>query len=191
MGGRDCHLARTPQACGSHGSRDACDAASSGSGSLVVMVQPAEIINLDHATATSRMDVSMFGAIHLQRLMSSPPVIVVEVAGEDATQMPLVQDNHVIKAFATDASDQSFNVRTLPRGPSGNDDLLDAHVPHSAAEVLAVDPVAIAQQVARCLVPRKRLDDPLSDPRGGGAGVTLKCRTRRRWWARIRDTKKI
>ena len=95
-------------------------AAGSSNGALVVMMEASDLGDLDHAPAICWMNCSVFRAIHLQRLMSSPPVIVVEVAGEDAAQMSLIQHNHVIKAFSTDASDYPLDVGILPRAASSN-----------------------------------------------------------------------
>ena len=128
------------------------------------MMKPTECGNLDDATATSRMDVTVFGAIHLQGLMRSPSVVVVEVAGEDAAQVPFIHHDHVVEAFSTDASDESFDERILPRTSWGSDHLVDAHVLDTALEVLAVDAVTIAQEEPWSLIPGESIDDLLSRP---------------------------
>jgi hypothetical protein len=43
------------------------------------MVQTAQVLNLDHAAALCRMDVSTIRAVHAQSLMRAPPVVVIEV----------------------------------------------------------------------------------------------------------------
>ena len=44
--------------------------------------------------------------------------------------MSLVQDDHVIEAFAADTPNQPFDVRILPRTSGGNQHVFDPHVPH-------------------------------------------------------------
>ncbi|MFC1573003.1 hypothetical protein ACFL6M_05330, partial [Candidatus Eisenbacteria bacterium] len=67
----------------------------SGRNALVVMMQSTEFGNLDDAAVLARMNCPTVRAVHIQGLMNSPAVIIVEVAGEDATQMPLAQHDHV------------------------------------------------------------------------------------------------
>ena len=128
------------------------------------MVQAAEVFNLNDATAIHGMDVPALGAIHLQGLMDSPPVVVVEVASEDAAQVPLVHHDHMIQALPTNTPNQPFNVRILPRTPWCGDHLFDPHVLDPALEVLAVDAVAIAQEETWCVIPGECVDDLLGSP---------------------------
>jgi len=82
--------------------------------------------------------------------------------------MSLVQDHHVIQAFAADAPDQPFDVGVLPGTPWGNQHFFNVHVLHTLPKRGAIDPVAIAQQIPRGLVPRKGVHHLLGTPRGGG-----------------------
>ena len=82
--------------------------------------------------------------------------------------MSLVQDDHVVQAFAADTPDQPLDVRILPRTPRGDHDLLDPHVPHPLPKGGAVDAVAIAQEIPRGLVPREGVNDLLGGPLRGG-----------------------
>lgn len=59
--------------------------------------------------------------------------------------MPLIEHDHVVQALSANGSDQSLHVRI---------------------EVIPEDPIAIPQQIARCFVSGKCLDDPLSSPFG-------------------------
>jgi hypothetical protein len=115
----------------------------SGSRPLVVMVQTAQVFDLGDATALSRMNVSTSWAVHVQPLMRAPPVVVVEVAGEDAPQVSLVEHDHVIEALAADRADKALDEWILPWRLGGDDDFFDADVPHAATEMLAVDAVAM------------------------------------------------
>jgi hypothetical protein len=58
--------------------------------------------------------------------------------------MALVQDNHVVQAFAADTPDQAFDVRILPGTPGGDEDLFDPLVPHPLPKVSPVDTITVA-----------------------------------------------
>jgi len=69
--------------------------------------------------------------------------------------MPLVEDDHVVQAFAPHAADQAFHIWILPRASWRGDDLFHAHRHHGRAERLPVYAVPVADQVPRRRVPRK------------------------------------
>ena len=69
--------------------------------------------------------------IHVQRPVRAPVKIILEVTGQEASQMLLVQDDHVVQAFGADTPDEPFDVGVLPRTPWGDHDFFDPHVPHS------------------------------------------------------------
>jgi hypothetical protein len=69
---------------------------------------------------------------------------------------------------------------------TGWEDLIEAQALHSVPERLAVDLVAIAEKAGRRRVARKGVHDRLGRP---VCSVMLKCRTRRRGWARTTRTK--
>jgi hypothetical protein len=71
--------------------------------------------------------------------------------------MRLAQDNHMIDALAPDRSDQPFSNAILPRRGWCGRLVPDAHGSQSARDDAAIDPVAIADEVMRRLVPRKSL----------------------------------
>ncbi len=98
--------------------------------------------------------------------MSARCVVVTEVGAENPPQMALTENDDVIQAFSPDRSDDPFDVRILPRRMWGAQDFVDAHAVYALPEGIAVDPIAVAQQVARRGVPRKRFDNLLRRPRG-------------------------
>jgi hypothetical protein len=67
--------------------------------------------------------------------------------------MHLAQDNDVVQTFASDRSDQPFHKAILPRLGWCNRLVPDAHGAQSARDDAAIDPVAIADEVVRNLVP--------------------------------------
>src|ERR1700737_658725 len=71
--------------------------------------------------------------------------------------MHLAQDNDVVHTFPPDRSDQPFDNAILPRRGWCDRPIPDAHGAQSARDDAAIDPVAIADQAARGLIPRKCL----------------------------------
>jgi len=53
-------------------------------------------------------------AVHLQRKMRPPALVVLEVGLDHPPQVPLVQDDDVIETFLPDATNQALDVRVLP-----------------------------------------------------------------------------
>src|SRR3979411_1882855 len=71
--------------------------------------------------------------------------------------MRLAEDNDVVQALAPGRSDQSLGNAILPRRGWCNWLVSDAHGAKSSCDNGAVDPIAIADEVARSLIPRKGL----------------------------------
>jgi hypothetical protein len=60
--------------------------------------------------------------------------------------MSLVQDDHVIRAFAADTSNQTFDVWDLPRASGGDHDFFHPHVPHPLPKRAAVNSAGIGRK---------------------------------------------
>ena len=89
--------------------------------------------------------------------MRSDAIVIVGVGFQDATQMHLAQDHDMVHTFTPDRSDQPFGNAVLPgRGWCGRL-VPDAHGAQSAGNDAAIDPVAIADEVVRSLIPWKCL----------------------------------
>jgi hypothetical protein len=89
--------------------------------------------------------------------MRSDVVVVACVRLQNLAQMHLAQDNDVVHTLAPDRSDQPFDNAVLPgRGWRGRL-VPDAHGAQSARDNAAIDPIPIADEVVRSLVPRKCL----------------------------------
>src|SRR5450631_3519852 len=89
--------------------------------------------------------------------MRSEAIVIVGVGFQDPTQMHLAQDNDVVHTLTPDRSDQPFGKAILPRRGRCGRLVPDAHGAQSAPDDAAIDPVAIADEVVRSLIPRKRL----------------------------------
>src|ERR1700675_2485712 len=89
--------------------------------------------------------------------MRSDVVVIACVRLQNLTPMHLAQDNDVVHTLTPDRSDQPFGKAILPgRGWCGGL-VPDAHGAQSAGDDAAIDPVAIADEVVRSLIPRKCL----------------------------------
>ena len=71
--------------------------------------------------------------------------------------MHLAQDNDVVHTLTPDRSDQPFGKAILPRRGRCGRLVPDAHGAQSARDDAAIDPVAIADEVVRSLIPGKCL----------------------------------
>src|SRR5258706_2256334 len=96
--------------------------------------------------------------------MRSDPIIIVGVGFQDPTQMDLAQDNDGIHTFTPDRSDQPFGKAILPRRRWCGGPVPDAHSAQSARDNAAIDPVTIADEVVRSLIPGKCLGYLTSNP---------------------------
>src|ERR1039457_6560185 len=70
----------------------------------------------------------------------------------------------MIHTLAPDRSDQTFGKAILPRRGRRGGPVPDAHGAHSACDDAAVDPIAIADEVARRLIPREGLGQLARNP---------------------------
>ena len=74
--------------------------------------------------------------------------------------MSLMQDDHVIQAFAAETPDEPLDVRMLSRTPWGTQRLLQCPCVDPLPKRVGIDPVPIAQQIPRGLVPREGRPSP-------------------------------
>jgi hypothetical protein len=118
-------------------------------------------------------------------------MVVLEIRGQDISQVALAQDDDVVETLAPNRADQAFGERILPWAVRRREDFVDPHALHAVPKVLAVDLVTVAQEVGWRGIVRERVHDLLGGPGGGGMfSVTLKWTTRRRWWASTTRTKR-
>src|SRR5258706_8627843 len=89
--------------------------------------------------------------------MRSDVVVIACVRLQNLAQIHLAQDNVVVYTLTPDRSDQPFGKAVLPgRGWCGRL-VPDAHGAQSARDDAAIDPIPIADEVTRGLIPRKCL----------------------------------
>jgi hypothetical protein len=63
-----------------------------------------------------------------------------------------MEHDHMIEALATNGSNHSLYIGSLPRRARCRQNFADAHVSHLFSEFIAKDPIAVPQQVTRELV---------------------------------------
>ena len=127
----------------------------SGREPLVPMMEPADLWKRHDLSAAAGLNRSLLGGVLAQRKMGSGSVVIIQVQNKDPSQMPFIQDDHVVQAFAPHAADQAFHIWILTRASWRRDDLFHAHRHHRRAERLPVCAVAVADQIPRRRVPWK------------------------------------
>ncbi len=86
----------------------------SGGKAFVAVVQAADLGESDDLAATGRLDRTPVRAILGERKMCPGPMIVVDVGGENSTQVSHVEDDDVIETFAADRADKALDIGGLP-----------------------------------------------------------------------------
>ena len=76
----------------------------------------------------------------------------------------------MIEALASNGSNHSLYIGSLPRRARCRQDFTNAHVSHLFSEVITKDPIAVPQQVTRELVKGECLPQLLSRPVRGWVG---------------------
>src|SRR5262249_40327504 len=82
-------------------------------------------------------------AVLAKREMRSGVVMVSKIARQHAAQMALVEDDDVIQAFPADRTDQTLNIRVLPRRSRRSDNFRDPHRSDAMAECRTIGFVAV------------------------------------------------
>src|SRR5260221_8260330 len=108
------------------------------------MMETADFGDRDDRPGGCSRDRSVIRRVLLDAKVRSTSMIVPAIGPEDAPEMRLVEDDHVIETLSSDRANQAFDVRILPRTRRRGDDLGDAHPRQSALEGGAVDTVSIA-----------------------------------------------
>ena len=108
------------------------------------MMESADLWELDHLSQLRRLHGSRLGAVHVQGQVSTRPVVVAELGGQNPAEMSVVQDNDLVEVFAADAADKAFYEGRLSGAPGCDENLFETHVVHTAAEFATVNPIAVS-----------------------------------------------
>src|SRR5262245_5348729 len=77
--------------------------------------------------------------------MCPGPMVVGEIAGQDAAQMAFAQNEGVIETLMPDRADETLGERILPRAAARGQGFLDTKALDTLPERLPVGPIAIAE----------------------------------------------
>src|SRR6267378_1331354 len=122
------------------------------SSGVVVVKSAKDGVRADHTGSLNR---ARNRRILVQGSMRSDAIVIVGVGFQDPTQMHLAHDNDVVHTLTPDRSDQPFGKAILARRGWRGRLVPDAHGAQPACDDAAIDPIAIADEVARSFIPRK------------------------------------
>ena len=66
------------------------------------MVKSTHFRECHHATFRRRVDTSWRGCVLLEEEMSSRPMVVEQIRGQETSQVPLAEYDHMVQAFSLD-----------------------------------------------------------------------------------------
>jgi hypothetical protein len=116
------------------------------------MVQATDFGDLNDPATFRRLNRPPVWCILIEREVSSGPMIVRDVAGQDAAQVLFTKDEDVIETLAPDGADEPLRERVLPRAVRRGQDFTDSHALHALplhpAQALA-SPTQRSRSVAR------------------------------------------
>jgi hypothetical protein len=95
----------------------------------VAMMEPTDFGNLDDRPGGGELSWADVRRILVEREMCASPVIVGEVADEDAAEVPFVQDQDVIQALTSDGADKSLCKGILPGALRSRQQFSDVPMP--------------------------------------------------------------
>jgi len=128
------------------------------------MMESAYFRNGAHFARRRCLDRTRFRRVLPQRQVSPARMIVVDVLSQDAPQVTLVEDDHMVETLAANATDRPLDVRILPWRARRRPNLADAEAIDAPAEVRTIDSISIPQHVTRSRIPRKGVHDLLRGP---------------------------
>src|SRR6516164_6010802 len=131
------------------------------------MMQATNLRYLHHGPQLRRLHGAGGRSILAQRQVSARLLVIFKVAAQNPSQVLLSQHDHVVEAFAPDGADHPLRKRVLPRALGRGEHLGHAHFPHAVPELVAIDSVAVADQVPEYTIFWKRFPNLLSGPFSG------------------------
>ena len=137
---------------------------------FVAVVQSADFGKLHHLAKFGTLRLPLDRSVLVQPQVRSRSMIIAEIVFQDSPQVFPVEHNDVVQTLPADRSDQPLGESILPRTSRGRQHLLDAHALDSLTELVAVDPIAVAQQIAWRGLLREGLDHLLARPERRGIG---------------------
>jgi hypothetical protein len=85
----------------------------------VAMVQAADFGKRHDLTRRGELDRPEVWSVLVEREMGAGMVVVAEVSGQDAAEVSLAEDEHVVQTLAPDRADEPLREGILPRALGG------------------------------------------------------------------------
>lgn len=95
----------------------------------------------------------------VQRKVSSHAVVVIRIELENSAQVAFAEHDDMVEALAANRADEAFDISVLPGRPGRDRAIADTHCGEALTDDVPIDAVAAAEQVFRCLLPRKGFGD--------------------------------
>src|SRR5437879_7624329 len=105
------------------------------------MMPATDFGNLHDPARLGELDGPDVRRILVEREMRASPVIVGEVAGQDAAQVAFAENQNVIQTLTPDGANEPLREGVLPRTVRGREDFTDAHALHALSEHVTVERV--------------------------------------------------
>ena len=137
----------------------------SGGVAFVSVVKPADLRKRYDSALVWCLNRACDWAVHLKRQMRAARIVISDVVSNDPSKMIFAEDDDVVQTLSPYTAVESFRIRILPGTMRRREDFFDAHVFDASTKPVAVDAIAVAQQVPRHGVPWKCLHDVLCRPR--------------------------
>jgi hypothetical protein len=128
-------------------------------------MESADLGSGDHSAAARWRHQAWFGRILLEREMRTRRRVVADVRFQDLSETGGAQHDDMIETLATNRADEPFGVRVLPGRARCGQHFLNAHGFDCRLDRLK-RAIAIADEIAWRLVPRKGFPELLRGPRG-------------------------
>jgi hypothetical protein len=106
--------------------------------------------------------------VFLQGKLGACPHVVFQIRLQDATKTSFIQDDDVVQALAADQADQPFHIGILPGRLRSGEDFPNSKPSCGVMELLSIDAIAVAQQIARRTLPREAFQKLPGRPFYGG-----------------------
>jgi len=91
------------------------------------MMKATDFSNRDDLAEFRPLNWSAVGCVLVERQVSAGPMIVGEVRGQDASQMPLGENDDMVQALASHRANEPLREGILPGTARGRDDFTDPH----------------------------------------------------------------
>src|SRR5512145_554997 len=93
----------------------------------LAMMQATDFRKLEDRAEFRRLDCPSVGCVLAEREVSARPMIIREVRGQDAAQMPLAENDDMLEALASHRADEPLGERVLPRAVRRRENFTDPH----------------------------------------------------------------